>query len=140
MTDADIPTVEHVLGACPEAAQWSPAQLLRESSARSLAFVAENQGEIVGMAALRTAADEAELLNLAVAPEHRRDGFGRALLVAAEGYARAVGVKQIFLEVRTSNAGARAFYAVHGFSGAGLRQNYYRDPVEDALVLSKVLS
>jgi ribosomal-protein-alanine N-acetyltransferase len=49
------------------------------------------------------------------------------------------GVRRVFLEVRESNAGARSFYARLEFAEAGRRRNYYRDPMEDALLLSRTL-
>jgi len=139
MEEADLAAVENLLASCAGAAQWSPAILLRDS-AGSCALVKEAQGLIVGFVGLRIVATEAELLNLAVAPEWRHQAIGRGLLVAALSCAHQAGVREMFLEVRTSNVGARALYASLGFTGNGRRTNYYSDPVEDALVLSKVLA
>jgi ribosomal-protein-alanine N-acetyltransferase len=61
--------------------------------------------------------------------------LGRALVEEAVDTLRARGVKQIYLEVRDSNAPARALYAGHGFKEVGRRKAYYRRPVEDAIVL-----
>jgi ribosomal-protein-alanine N-acetyltransferase len=140
MKEADVVVVESLLGSCPEAAQWSPAVLLRDSTGFSYPLVAEDLGSVLGFIALRVIAGEAEILNLAVAPECRQRGVGRALLVAGLKCAQEAGAHKIFLEVRSSNVGARALYASLGFREDGRRSNYYRDPFEDALVLSKVLS
>jgi ribosomal-protein-alanine N-acetyltransferase len=102
-------------------------------------LVADTDGAISGFAVLRNVAGEAELLNLAVAPEHRRHGIGRQLVEAVMEHTRQNGARKLFLEVRASNAGACALYASLGFSDAGSRKNYYHDPVENALVLSRVL-
>jgi ribosomal-protein-alanine N-acetyltransferase len=58
---------------------------------------------------------------------------------AAVEAAAAAGARRAFLEVRESNAGARAFYSKMGFVEAGRRKNYYREPAEDALLLSRTL-
>jgi len=80
-------------------------------------------------------ADEGEVANLAVAPAHRRGGVAAALLDGVLADARARGVRSVFLEVRESNAAARALYARFGFREGGRRSAYYRKPVEDALIL-----
>jgi ribosomal-protein-alanine N-acetyltransferase len=83
--------------------------------------------------------DEGEIANLAVAPEARSHGVGTLLLGTAIAMARRREVGTIYLEVRDSNAAARALYASHGFQEIGRRRRYYRRPVEDALVLRLVL-
>jgi ribosomal-protein-alanine N-acetyltransferase len=95
---------------------------------------------LVGYSVLRRAADEAELLNLAVSRLHRRCGIGSTLLARALDDARQLGARAVFLEVRTSNHVARALYAGAGFEQAGRRQQYYRRPVEDALILRYTLA
>jgi ribosomal-protein-alanine N-acetyltransferase len=83
------------------------------------------------------AADEGEILNLAVAPGGRRRGLGRALVDAMLDTLADRGVRHVYLEVRESNAPARALYAALGFAEAGRRKAYYRRPVEDAIVLRR---
>ncbi|HEX6535090.1 MAG TPA: ribosomal protein S18-alanine N-acetyltransferase [Gemmatimonadaceae bacterium] len=83
--------------------------------------------------------DEGEIANLAVAPEARGRHVGAALLDHTVRRARARGVGALYLEVRDSNAPARALYASRGFVEVGRRRRYYRRPVEDALVLRLVL-
>lgn len=84
--------------------------------------------------------DEGEIGNLAVADAARRRGVGRSLLDAALEGARARGVATVYLEVRDSNAAARALYATRGFEVVARRPRYYRRPVEDALVLRRDLA
>jgi ribosomal-protein-alanine N-acetyltransferase len=74
-------------------------------------------------------------LNLAVSPEFRRQGIGRALLRAGLAYFRKRRVEEVFLEVRESNLSAQALYLSYGFRPVGQRSAYYRNPKEDALVL-----
>ena len=80
-------------------------------------------------------ADELHINNLAVRPECRRAGVGRALLEWVFGYAAALGARRATLEVRRSNAAALKLYERLGFSVAGIRKEYYDHPVEDALIL-----
>src|SRR5947209_1669580 len=117
------------------------SELMQRSD--TLMFVARNlnknnlrSGRIAGFIASRLVADELHVNNVAVRNEFRRLGIGRALLetVIKEGARR--GSRHAFLEVRASNRAAQALYGRCGFSGAGLRKNYYSDPREDALVMS----
>jgi len=91
-----------------------------------------------GMALGRMAADEAEILALAVVPDRRRGGLGRALLAAAELHIAASGGRVVFLEVSFANAAARALYAAAGYREIGRRSRYYPDG-SDALVLARPL-
>ena len=87
-----------------------------------------------GLILMRQAADEADVLTLAVVPAARRAGIANALLVEAIDAAASRGVRTIFLEVSTTNSAARALYTKTGFSRVGLRRLYYADR-SDALVL-----
>jgi ribosomal-protein-alanine N-acetyltransferase len=82
----------------------------------------------------RVAADEAEVLTLAVAPEVRRAGIAAALLRESAIAAAALGAIVIFLEVSVANTAARAAYDRAGFAPVGRRRSYYADG-SDALVL-----
>jgi ribosomal-protein-alanine N-acetyltransferase len=102
----------------------------------ALFLVAEGEGQtIAGYVVALDAADEGEILNLAVAPAGRRHGLGRALVEHVLEVLRARGIRHVYLEVRESNAPARALYAAHGFEEVSRRRHYYRRPVEDAIVL-----
>ena len=92
-----------------------------------------------GMVLARVAADEAEILTIAVLPEARRQGLGRALLEAAAAGAASRGAAALFLEVSAGNAAARALYAGCGFVPVGQRRRYYADGA-DALVMRKPLN
>jgi ribosomal-protein-alanine N-acetyltransferase len=84
-------------------------------------------------------ADEAEILNLAVAESDRGQGIGGMLLDAAIDEVRRRGAETVFLEVRESNSAALALYHSRGFAQRFRRNAYYRNPVEDALVLWRAL-
>lgn len=91
-----------------------------------------------GFVLARVAADEAEILTLAVAPAARRQGTGGALLAAAMAGAVARGAGAMFLEVSDRNTPARALYGAAGFEEVGRRRRYYGDGA-DALVLRRGL-
>lgn len=119
------------------ATPWSSRtflNLLRRPNAAL--FAAEDvPGSILGYAVVWFAGPEAELGDLAVAPELRRRGVGSALVDAAIREAAGRGATEIYLEVRESNEGARLLYERHGFEVVNRRIGYYTDPVEDALVM-----
>lgn len=81
-------------------------------------------------------AQEMHILNLAVHPQHRRQGIGRRLLQEALAYARALGAVTAWLEVRPSNTPARTLYESLGFEEVGTRPQYYTDTQEDAILLA----
>jgi ribosomal-protein-alanine N-acetyltransferase len=87
-----------------------------------------------GLILVRLAADEAEILTLAVTPAARRTGIGSALLREATIRAAALGARTVFLEVSVANSAGRRLYASAGFIQAGKRPRYYSDN-SDALVL-----
>ena len=74
-------------------------------------------------------------MTLAVSADYRRLGLGRQIVELLLERARAVGIGELFLEVRVSNDPARALYQELGFAPVGLIANYYRDPVEDAVAM-----
>lgn len=117
--------------AFPPAERWDAAAIAT-LLAMPGAFGLHAPGQ--GFVLARIAADEAEILTLAVAPQARRQGLGGALLAAAMAGAVARGAAAMFLEVSDRNAAARALYAAAGFTEAGRRRRYYADGA-DALVL-----
>src|SRR5450755_4542028 len=90
-------------------------------------------GMVVGFLLAWSVADELHLLELASHPEHRRQGFGRALLDALIVHARQHRKRLLLLEVRRSNLAAIALYESSGFRRTGVRRSYYSDTGEDAL-------
>lgn len=114
---------------------WSAGDFADVAAAGIPFFVAESDGGVVGYAIGRVAADEAEILNVAVHPKWRRRGVARALVRALLDALAAAGAREVYLEVRESNAAARQLYAAYGFGEVGRRTRYYRRPVEDAVIL-----
>lgn len=112
--------------------------LLRRTDTDLLA--AERDRRLVGYAVTWTVLDQAELGNVAVAPEAREAGIGRALVVAILDRIRARGARECFLEVRESNQVAQGLYRDMGFEVVGRRRSYYSVPVEDALVMRRFVS
>jgi [ribosomal protein S18]-alanine N-acetyltransferase len=83
---------------------------------------------IIGFAVSRMAADEAEILSIAVAASHRGRGLSRDLLLTHLGHLAGRGVRTIFLEVEENNQPARRLYERAGFSVVGRRERYYQQP------------
>jgi ribosomal-protein-alanine N-acetyltransferase len=92
---------------------------------------------VLGYVVAWFASGEGEIANLAVAPAARNRGVGSILLDAALAEARRLGAEQIFLEVRSTNERARRLYDSRGFVEVGRRKNYYRRPIEDAVILRR---
>ncbi len=120
---------------------WSPESLLGElvGDDLRLPLVAVLGGEVVGFLMAWRVADQLHILNLASDPRRLRQGVGTALLREAARRGLADGLVEATLEVRRGNASGRAFYRRHGFREVGVRQRYYADNGEDALVLDCAL-
>jgi ribosomal-protein-alanine acetyltransferase len=136
MRSEDAPHLAEILQDSPETVAWLPAE---PSSGAALAgtflLISESPHQITGFLMARQAADEAEILNIAVRRAHRRTGVASALFLAALEQLHARKATRLFLEVRESNAPAIAFYQKHGFREVGRRPGYYRHPDEAALIL-----
>ena len=100
----------------------------------SLWLVAMDGETVVGYVGSQTVLQEADMMNIAVAETHRRQGIARLLV---EELICQLDAYQLTLEVRASNAPAIALYEKLGFTQVGLRKNYYHKPKEDALILRK---
>lgn len=117
---------------------WSEEALRAElwnDSAVVIAAVGED-GTVLGYAGLQAVLDEGYINNVAVAPAYRRRGVAGALIAALVRFGEAK-LSFLTLEVRASNAPAIALYEKYGFTQAGRRKNYYDDPREDALLLTR---
>ena len=108
---------------------------LQNPAVSHLLVAKDPTGQVTGFCGFWCVADELHINNLAVLPEHRRQGIASAILsrVFAEG--RRAGAARATLEVRRSNDIARRLYERFGFTVAGVRRGYYRQPDEDALIL-----
>ena len=119
-------------------APWSERSIASElQNEYSLWLVEERDGVAVAYVGSQSCPPEADVMNVAVAPEFRRQGIGEGLMVALMDALRAKGMESLTLEVRASNSPAIALYDRLGFTEVGRRPNYYTDPREDALILRK---
>jgi len=95
----------------------------------------DEAGCVIGYGGFSHAADEAEILTVAVAQAFRRRGVARMLLDRMLTESRALGAENVYLEVRASNTAAQALYSRAGFHVIGTRKNYYAHPREDAVLM-----
>ena len=115
---------------------WSLGLFLAEARREERIYLVARRGHrVVGFAGLLFALADGHVTTIAVDPDHQGGGIGTRLLLVLVRRAVERGAEAITLEVRTTNEPAQALYRRFGFAPAGVRKGYYRDPVEDALVL-----
>ena len=114
--------------------------LVAEDADRKPTGGRDGGGEILGYVVALFIFDEAEIADLAVAPQARRRGIGALLLDRTVVEAAFAGVHSLYLEVRESNLAARALYESRSFAQVGRRRGYYQHPPEDALLLKRELA
>ena len=142
---ADLASIVAIERACAEGPHWSEAvwvALLAEEEGNEQArvsFVSEGRDGVAGFAVVSCSCGVAELESVAVAERVRREGVGRALCRAAMEWAQSRAAEVIELEVRASSMGSLALYRSLGFAEMGVRRRYYRDPLEDAVLMSASL-
>lgn len=119
---------------------WSATEFADLLAAPGVFIVATGQH---AMAMGRVILDEVEMLTIATAPGHQRQGLGAQTLEKFEKHARADGATQAFLEVATTNLAARALYLADGWVITGTRPGYYQTPDGtrvDAEIMCKTLA
>ncbi len=137
MTAADVADVAALEAVC-FSDPWSEASVASElDNPLSLWLVARDAAGLLGYVGSQSVPDEADMMNLAVRPDARRQGVAQALLQALEAALRENGIRSLTLEVRAGNESAIRLYTQAGFRQVGLRKNYYFHPKEDALILKK---
>ena len=120
---------------------WSQQALALLLQNANLGVVAlDKQGNPIGYGGLLTVLDEGQITNIAVHPNFRGMGVGRAILEKLIFESASRGIREISLEVRQSNLPAKALYQSHGFEIAGVRKGFYRHPAEDGLVMILTLT
>lgn len=140
-TRADVPTIVEI-ERTSFGDPWTELTFRDLLGLRHAIFLVATEGPGQSVCAYIIAAvvaGEAEVLNLAVAHDARGRGLGGRLLDAGLGIVRELGAREVFLEVRESNAAALALYSSRGFTPLTRRAKYYRNPVEDALVLRRAI-
>lgn len=105
----------------------------------TVCLTAEYEGNIVGYSVLYYAADEGNISTIAVNSRFLRRGVADRLLSCTKEEARKRKLSYIYLDVRPSNLPARKLYEKHGFVPVGRRKNFYREPLEDALLMAVCL-
>lgn len=119
-------------------APWSESSVASElDNPLSLWLVAVCGECVLGYVGSQIVMDEADMMNLAVLPEARRQGIGCRLIQALARELERRMVCSLTLEVRASNESAKALYGALGFQEVGCRPKYYYNPREDALILRK---
>lgn len=125
--ESDLDEIWRIQAESLPAVRWNPADYLRHQC-----VVATIDERLAGFAVARhTAADELEILNVAVDPLFRRRGVARGLV----GQLLANFRGTVYLEVRQSNLAARKLYHSLGFEAIGVRKDYYQSPGESAIVM-----
>lgn len=141
-TPQDVEAILTIQHACPGAPLWSCAVWLDMTAGGEPAhparvcLVAEAATGILGFVVASCASELAELESLAVVTSSRCQGIGRTLCVAVMDWSCGHGARSMELEVRASSRGAVALYKSLGFAEQGRRLGYYRDPVEDAVLMA----
>lgn len=138
-TPQDVDAIVELERHAPAAAHWSRSQyqaIFPPHTPPRLCLVS-GSGEVQAFLVARAAGPEWELENIVVAPAARRCGLGKRLLQTLLQHARQHQAQAVWLEVRASNAAARALYESCGFAPVGVRRLYYRDPPEDAILFSR---
>ena len=105
----------------------------------SVIVVAEEDSKIQGYCILYVVLDEAEIARIGVTERVRHGGVGSLILQFGEKICKEKGVERLLLDVREGNLPARKFYEKHGFLVDGIRKNFYDNPKEDGVLMSKSL-
>ena len=130
---AKIAELEKVCFSCA----WSENAILDSFKAGTKFFVAMSNDNVLGYAGINAILDEGYITNIAVFPNERGRGIGTALLKRLFSLAGDISLSFISLEVRESNLAAISLYEKLGFKVEGKRKNFYRDPQEDGLIMTK---
>lgn len=142
---AGVVALERMIAEAPHWAEWEYAAMVASADrevdgvVRRCFLVAEAEGRLLGFAVGKVIGSRgegvAELESVAVEASARREGVGKALCAAVADWCRGHGVTALELEVRAGSGGAIALYAGLGLVVVGLRVGYYREPVEDAVLM-----
>lgn len=119
---------------------WSKQSLEEElNNETSLFLVAKEENEVIGYIGMSIVIDEGYIFNVAVRENHRNKGVATALINELVTYGKKNNFSFITLEVRESNLPAISLYSKFGFIKAGERKDYYSNPKENAILMTKYL-
>ena len=139
MTVNDVPAIAELERVC-FSDPWSENSISSElNNPLSYWLVAEDNGVIAGYVGSQSVLDAADMMNIAVSSDYRRQGIGQALIESLVAHLLQKNVIALLLEVRVSNIPAITLYEKLGFEQVGRRRGYYHNPREDALILRKEL-
>lgn len=116
---------------------WSAEGILESFKTGTLFFVAKNGKKVLGYVGIKPVLDEGYITNVAVFPEYRKLGVATALLTAIDNLAKEKALLFVSLEVRESNSPAISLYNKFGYKNEGVRKSFYRNPVENAIIMTK---
>lgn len=136
----DAPIVAKAEEACFPHDPWNEgmvADAMENPSCRIYTVCDTQLSKIIAYGVVYFCLDEADIAKIAVVPERRGEGIGGALLDMILEDGEKSGILGMFLEVRQSNVSARGLYLSRGFKEIGIRRKYYRNPVEDAVMMAR---
>lgn len=137
MTSAHIDGVCKIEEAC-FSHPWSRQSVESELANDNSVFIVAVKGEkVIGYIGMSVVIDEGYIFNVAVNADFRRKGVGTALINELVTYGKKNNLCFITLEVRESNQAAISLYSDFGFIKVGERKNYYSDPAENAILMTK---
>ncbi len=116
---------------------WSENALSEELGNESSCFIVAVSDKVLGYIGVQEICGEAYITNIAVFDEYRKKGIGRKLLKSAVDGAKSRSCEFITLEVRESNKSAISLYESEGFEIAGIRKNFYSEPIENGIIYTK---
>ncbi len=137
MTETDVDAMA-VLEAHIFSDAWSRKSIYDAFlNVQTFVTVVEIESEIAGYCIVYHVLDEGEIARIAVAPDKRRQGAARGILDYTCKLCVENGIRRLLLDVRESNEGARGLYQAYGFQTDGIRKHFYRNPTENAVLMSK---
>lgn len=135
LTTKEIPAVAALDRQLFSKESWSEEAFTASLADPSRTFWVAMEGEtLLGFCGLSQSFEQGDILNIGVCPAQRGKGIGSLLLQEAINAFKEQGGKELFLEVRASNAAAKALYEKFRFQRIGVRKNYYQQPAEDGLI------
>lgn len=136
LTEKDAEEIAFIEKEC-FADPWSVKSILDSIKGNNVFIGIKENGSLIGYLSLYESLDEGYINNIAVLKDKRRKGIGKSLLKEITHYAVSKGLSFISLEVRVSNTPAINLYSSFGFKEEGKRKNYYNNPTEDAIILTR---
>lgn len=116
---------------------WSAEAVMDSYRSGTVFFVSVKDGAVLGYLGIKPVLDEGYITNVAVFPEYRNMGVAKALMTRLDRFSKERELSFISLEVRESNIPAISLYNSFGYKNEGVRKNFYRNPLENAIIMTK---